>query len=76
MPFWSNNLGKPGIVREVPIIFIQVREKSGKTNCLVYLSFSLTRALLFAKCLFHLLSVNVNYTLHGAIASICTLPIY
>ena len=76
MPFWSNNLGKPGIVMEVAIIFIQVREKSGKANCFVYISFSLTHAWLFAKCLFHLLSVNVNYTLHGAIANICTLPIY
>ena len=34
--------GKPGIVREFSIICIQVREKSGKTNYLVSISFLLT----------------------------------
>jgi len=33
---------EPGIVREFCITFIQVREKSGKTNYLVHISFSLT----------------------------------
>ena len=34
--------GKPGIVRELSIIPIQVREKSTKTNYIVSISFSLT----------------------------------
>ena len=34
--------GKPGIVRELFIIFIQVREKSGRTKYLVSILFSLT----------------------------------
>ena len=39
---FTKSQGKPGIVRELLIIFIQVREKSGKTKYLVYISFSLT----------------------------------
>ena len=34
------NHGKPGIVREFFIIFIQVREKPGKTDYLVHVLFS------------------------------------
>ena len=52
--------GKPGIVREISTIFIQSREKSEKTNCLIHKSFSLTCVWLFAKWLFHLVSVKVN----------------
>ena len=40
--FFAKCQGKPGIVRELFIIFIQVREKSGKTKYPVYISFSLT----------------------------------
>ena len=32
--------GKPGIVKEFCIIFIQVREKPGKTDYLVHILFS------------------------------------
>ena len=39
---FTKSLGKPGIAREFSITFIQVREKSGKTNYLVDISFSLT----------------------------------
>ena len=38
----TKSQGKPGIVRELFMLFIQVREKSGKTKYLVYISFSLT----------------------------------
>ena len=69
--------GKTGIVRKISVIFIQVRENSEKTNCLVHRSFSLTHAWLFAKWLFHLLSVYVNsITLHSVTVSICRLSIY
>ena len=70
----SKSQGKPGIVREFRIIFIQIREKSGKTDYLVLILFSLSLSCLFGKWLFNLLSVNVNFiTLHSAIANICTL---
>ena len=48
------NQGKPGIVREFSIIMMEVRGKSGKTNYLVLISYSLTLAWLFAKWLFYL----------------------
>ena len=38
-PFLTRNQGKPGIVRELCIIFIQVRNKSGKMNHLVHISY-------------------------------------
>ena len=41
--------GKPGIVRELSIIFIQVREKSGKTKYLVHISSSLTIGIVVRK---------------------------
>ena len=34
---FTKSQGKPGIVRELFIIFIQIREKSGKTKHLVYI---------------------------------------
>ena len=40
--FFTKSQGKPGLVRELFILFIQVREKSGKTKYLVNLSFPLT----------------------------------
>ena len=43
------NQGKPGIVRELFIIFIQVMEKSEKTKYLVYISFSLTIGIVVRK---------------------------
>ena len=65
------------MVREVFIIFIQVREKSGKMKFLVHVSFPVTLSSLFRKRLFHLLSVNVNFiTLHITVASIYALTIY
>ena len=66
------------MVRDFSIIFIQVREKSRKTNYLVSISLSLTIGLvLVAKSLPYLLSVNVNLiTWHCEIESICALPIY
>ena len=61
--------GKPGIVRECFIIFIQVWEKSGKTDFV-------TLFWCFGKWLFHLSSVNVKFiTLHGSTASIFAFPI-
>ena len=39
--------GKPGIIREFSILFIQVREKSRKTSYLVSKSFSLTIGMVF-----------------------------
>ena len=39
---FTKSQGKPGIVRELFIISVQVREKSGKTKYLVYISFSVT----------------------------------
>ena len=41
--------GKPGVVMEFSIIFIQVREKSWKTNHLVSISFSLTIGMVVCK---------------------------
>ena len=62
------NQGKPGIVREFSIILMEVREKSGKANYLVLISFSLTHAWLLANWLFYLFSANLNFnTLHSAI---------
>ena len=70
------NYGKPGIVREFFIIFIQVREKPGKTDYLVHVLFS-SVCIVPRKGLFNLLLINVNFIiLHSAIASSCTLPIY
>ena len=46
---FSKNQGKPGIIREFSIIFIQVREKSRKTNYFVSISFSLTIGLVVRK---------------------------
>ena len=43
------NLGKPGIVRGFSIILKEVREKSGKTNHLVLMSFSLTLCMVVCK---------------------------
>ena len=48
-PFLQKNQGKPGIVRELFTIFIQVKEKSGKTKYLVYISFSLTIGIVVRK---------------------------
>ena len=63
---------------EFCILFLQVREKSGNTNYLVHVLFSSSLFIVtLAKCLFCLLSVNVNFvTVHSAIASSCTFPIY
>ena len=41
--------GKSGIVMEFSIIFIQVGEKSGKTNYLVHISLSLTICMVVSK---------------------------
>ena len=49
MAIFTKREGKPGIVRELFIIFIQVREKSGKTKYLVYISFSLTIGIIVRK---------------------------
>jgi len=40
-PF-TKSQGKPGMVRESTVIFIQVGEKSWKANYLVHVSFSCT----------------------------------
>ena len=73
MVIFKKSHGKPGILTEIYVEFIQVRESPGK-NCLVHISFSST---VFAKWLFHLLLVNVDFnTLHGAIAIICRLTVY
>ena len=39
---FTKSQGKPGIVRELFVIFIQVREKSWKIKYSVYISVSLT----------------------------------
>ena len=41
--------GKPGIVREVSVIAIQVKEKSRKTNHLVHIQFSLALCVIVCK---------------------------
>ena len=46
---FTKSQGKPGIVRERFIVFIQIREKSGKTKYLVYISFSLTIGIVVRK---------------------------
>ena len=46
---FAKRQGKPGIVGELFIIFIQVREKSGKAKYLVYISFSLTIGIVVRK---------------------------
>ena len=38
----TKSQGNPRTVKGISVILIQVREKPGKTNCLVYISFSLT----------------------------------
>ena len=43
--------GKPGIVREFSIIFIQSREKSGKSNYEVRISFSLSVGMVVCKAI-------------------------
>jgi len=48
-PIFATSRGKSGIVREFSIIFIQVKEKSGKTNYLVSISFSLTIGMIAGK---------------------------
>ena len=47
-PIFATSRGKSGIVREFSIIFIQVKEKSGKTNYLVNV-FSLTNGMAVRK---------------------------
>ena len=46
---FTESEGKPGIVREFSIILIQVKEKSGKANYLVIMSFSLTIGMVVRK---------------------------
>ena len=57
-PFFYKNQGKPGIVREVSIIFIQVREKSGKTSYLVSISFYLTIGMAVGKVIAQIVVSN------------------
>ena len=75
--FFTKIQGKPEIVRECSIIFPsqeKMRENKSSSPHIIFIN-SLHG--FFAKWLFHLLSVSVNFTaLHSTIASICALPIY
>ena len=63
--------GKPGIVRDFSILCNQVREKSGKPNYLVSISFSFTFCMVACEVITYSLSVNVNFnTLRCEVASV------
>ena len=47
--FLRESQGNPEIVQEFSIIFIQVKEKSGKANYLFHISFSLTTCMVVHK---------------------------